>query len=229
MEKRNWNDDGFGLSHEFIFIDIEATGLKRPISVVEIGAVSETGEVFNEYMLPFKPLEYAASQLTKLALRGGVLTHKKRPVWAKEPQYVFESFAEWVENTTTKPATLVAYNGMCYDFPVMAKHAKHCGVDMGDRKRKNGMALLRGVLDPLVYVRKSFKENKKFRLDLMMNQLGVEAEGTLHSALSDAKNLRMLFKAVMQGERELSIKDTPDCYKENQDFFPFVGELYEIE
>ena len=228
MEEINREDVQFIEEHDMIFVDIEASGLKRPISIVQIGAISESGEVFNEYMIPFKQIEIQASKMTGLSLRRGSLRHHGVPVFTQHPQSVFEQFATWVEKVCKKPATLVAYNGLTYDFPVLAKHARSCQVRYEERVRKDGKMLLKGLLDPLVYMKKAFPENKKFNQEHMLNQFGVETEGDAHSAIADAINLKRLFEALTDQERATSIVNVPGCFRDSHEFLSALPDLEEI-
>ena len=225
FDEINNEDVDFLEEHALVFLDVEATGLKRPISIVQVGAVCEGGKTFDHYIVPFKPIERQASRLTKLKLVHGTLYYKEKPVMTLHAQGLFEMLADWIESVCTKPATIVAYNGFTYDFPVLAKHARYCGVDMGSRMRKDGKHLIKGFLDPLVYMKKAFPENRKYNQEHMMSQFGLQCEGEAHSAIMDAKNLKTMFNALMNQERAVSLKNVPECFKNREEFFENLARL----
>ena len=105
-----------------VYFDIETTSLAMDCDIVQLSA-RYTSSIFNEYLMPSKPINKRASEVTGLALSNNKLCHKGRQVNAKAPAIVLQQFLSWLGDIGT-PVIMYGHNCRAFDCPRIVKLLK---------------------------------------------------------------------------------------------------------
>ncbi|MDR1690104.1 MAG: PolC-type DNA polymerase III [Clostridiales bacterium] len=166
------NEKGQRADGDFVFFDIETTGLKPELcKIIEIGAARvvnfEITETFNTMVDPEEPIPYSITQLTGIKDEDVAGQPK-----IKEALEKFFAFA--------KESVLGAHNAS-FDTGFIACHA-----------RKNGMSFDNTVLDTLGLSRGLYPDLKKHTLESVSKHLEIDLENH-HRAYCDASACAQIY------------------------------------
>jgi hypothetical protein len=103
----------------YIFTDLETESIQAN-TLLQIAAVSITGEQFNTFINPQCPLTEDCSNLLGLFYFNGDLYRDGRRLFSKNIKTALLDFMLWLSNFN-KPIVLVFHNGFSFDCKVLSK------------------------------------------------------------------------------------------------------------
>lgn len=106
-----------------VYFEIETTSLAMDFDSVQLSA-NHTSSIFNEYLMPFKPINKRASEVTGLALSNNKLCHKGRQVNAKASCIVLHQSLNWLGDAGN-PIIMYGHNCRIFDCPRIFETSKN--------------------------------------------------------------------------------------------------------
>lgn len=180
----------------FVYLDFESTGLSRwHDRITQIGAVATRS--VEGIVDRFCTLVYTEKIISAKAAEITGITNQSL-VGAPSTARALQRFFDWI-HTQRRPdehVTLVAYNGIGYDYPMLCCEMSRCGLDVSVQFEASGIVAL---LDPLLWARRSIDHtrllrrssgNCSFCLTDIYQALVGEPLTNAHSALADAEALQ---------------------------------------
>lgn len=168
-----------------VFFDIETTSLSLDCDIIQIAAKHESSH-FNVYILPTKPIEKGASEVTGLRMVNDRLCYKGQPVEGRPHLEAVNEFMGWLDNIE---GSVVMYGHNCrtFDCPRLLRLLQRCGFD-GPFSEK-----VIGFVDTLHLFRQIAPGQSSYRQEsLSANLLGAAYDA--HNALEDVRGLQNLVK-----------------------------------
>ena len=103
---------------------LETTGLERDADIVQLSAVCKD-QVFNQYVMPSKPINSKASAVTGIIVQDETLFHYGVPVEAVTPSDALIGFLDFVRSTAGDgKVVLVGHIIEWFDVPVLSNVLK---------------------------------------------------------------------------------------------------------
>lgn len=177
----------------YIFFDLETTGLSRTCDITQISAVC--GEkVFDKYITPNQSISPQASEVTGLKMINGELCYKGSPVKATSQYAALVDFTNFVENCSSdnKKAVLVGHNIKMFDVPVL--YNALCKNNMVNEFSSHISGCIDTLLVSKQVIKKDEVDNYK-QVTLVKKYLNKDYE--VHNALCDVKLLKELHNEVL--------------------------------
>ncbi|KAF4531842.1 hypothetical protein B566_EDAN000868 [Ephemera danica] len=190
------------LQSEYIFFDLETSGLSTEYSeILQISAISKKGS-FNTYCQPMKSIGKSASATNMLTVYRGQLQYKGKSVPTLPIKESLISFLEYI--AMHGPCILIAHNAT-FDMRFLVHSL------IQQKMLKKSMDCIVGFIDTLKGFRKKFVESKKtgalrdFKLGTLCKfLLGDDYNFEAHNAQADVEALKQLFEAALFTKHELS-------------------------
>jgi DNA polymerase III epsilon subunit-like protein len=182
------------VNKEYIFFDLETSGLNTTKSeILQISATSTKGD-FNAYCTPLRPISYSASQTNLLTVHNGALQHKGQPVVALPIKDALKSFIQYLAMHGN--CILVAHNAP-FDLRFLVHNLKI------HKLLNKTQKIVVGFIDTLKIFRRKFAAAKKcktlkdFKLTTLCKfLLGDDYNFEAHNAQADVEALKLLYEAA---------------------------------
>mmetsp|Transcript_1130 Transcript_1130/g.2527 ORF Transcript_1130/g.2527 Transcript_1130/m.2527 type:complete len:306 (+) Transcript_1130:69-986(+) len=189
----------------FVFIDLEATGLDVSTDdIIEIGALCclwKDGEWCEWSPAPFQQYVATSRKLDPFIVKLTGITNVKLDSCGIPVERAFSLLVQWLEDCRAKaprnvgelcPTWLVAHNGLCFDFPMLASVDKQ----IADSRRffpQRPLSLFRrlgvsGVVDTL-RVSRQLGGSRGHSLSKLHRVYARGSTVTFHSAVGDCEAL----------------------------------------
>ncbi len=112
---------------QFVYFDLEATGLTIPPDIIQVGAVTQDGSrTFDEYVQPTKQIEAGAAKVIGIHTDEKLnmyLTETKQKFCCRSARKVLTEFLDWLRTVAGgRKVALVAYNAFRFDAIVLLYH-----------------------------------------------------------------------------------------------------------
>ena len=161
-----------------VYFDLETTGLNvNEDRIIQIGSVAEDGmKVFNSLVYTCRDIHPISQKLT------GITAQKL----INQPaiHQALLSWFQWLKNLGAEQITLVAHNGLGFDFPILRKEMQRCNIEFPPGIRFQ-------FFDSLHWARKQFsKECISFSLMNLFKYVCPTEQFQAHDALQDCWALK---------------------------------------
>lgn len=166
-----------------MLINYSSTG--RDSHITQIAAVGQD-KSFNCHVLPKKPIQNKASEITGLKLQQGKLFHNGVEVHAVSIREALELFSRFLGN---KPFILIGHNIKVFDCHVLVNAAVSCNM-MNCIKTS-----IAGFVDTLTIFKNTYKDLSSYKQESLYYEF-VEDKYQAHNALDDVKALKILIDKV---------------------------------
>lgn len=171
---------------EMVVFDLETTGLDLDCDIVQLSAVVKD-QTFNQYILPFKPISWQASEVTSLTVKTGSLYLKGKKIESRGAKEAFQCFLNWLKPIA--PVVLIAHN--CYNFDAkrllnsMAKHGLEAAL----------CSVVSGFLDSLPLFKHIFPNMPNYKQETIVHAV-LKEHYTAHDALQDVMSLQKVMNSL---------------------------------
>ena len=170
----------------YIFTDLETESIQAN-TLLQIAAVSITGEQFNTFINPQCPLTEDCSNLLGLFYFNGDLYRDGRRLFSKNIKTALLEFMLWLSNFN-KPIVLVFHNGFSFDCKVLSKFLVQFNILVPEN--------LTFVADTLPYIRINLKEIENHKLGTLAEHFKIKHD-LAHDALSDSLTLMLICNQIV--------------------------------
>jgi len=174
------------------YFDLETTGLPHTSpDIIQIAAICED-TMYNQYVIPRKPIGSRASAVNGLTFSENQLMHHGKVVDALHLKPALKGFIKHV--SSIKPVILAAHNGRKFDFPILKRLLLE--TDLLDYHMSSVMCI-----DTLEIAR-SVLNAPKYNQPYLVKQFLNIAYGA-HNAIEDVKALKQLHNECLSGKYEM--------------------------
>jgi DNA polymerase III alpha subunit (gram-positive type) len=148
--------------------------------ITQIAACHGDNETFSQYVLPGKPIQPQASQVTGLSCAGGQLYKDGKPVDAMRIREAINQFILWL-NRFPNPV-LVAHNAT-FDANVMSRTLSNLSIDATSK--------ICGFVDSIPVFKTVVPGRSHYALGILVKEL-LNEDYDAHNAMADVKVLQKL-------------------------------------
>ncbi|XP_052212334.1 protein PML-like isoform X3 [Dreissena polymorpha] len=171
---------------EFVFFDLETTGLERTSHIIQIAAVHTTGQ-FSTYVMPEKKMSLKASEITGVTVVGESMLVKGQTVTAVPIKSALTSFITFLQKCS--PVILVGHNIESFDCKVLLHAIHSCG------KMFEFQQNICGFLDTYKLLKEILPNMKSYKQENLVKDVIGESY-MAHGALQDVLALQKLVNSV---------------------------------
>lgn len=166
-----------------VFSDIETDAIQAKY-LLQIAAVTQDNEEFNEYVNPFRFLPLTTTNLTGLYFYRQDLWKKGQKLHAKPIKSALKSFMTWI-GSLARPVMLVYHNGTSFDVRIMSKLLVANEIEIPSN--------LKYFSDTLPYFRRMLKPPtiENHRLSTLSKFLNIDQKDP-HCGLADSRTLKLI-------------------------------------
>jgi len=181
----------------YVFTDIETDSISAKL-LLQIAAVTPTGDKFNIFINPKSPLTKDCSDLLGLFYFNGDLYREGTRLYSKPIKTALFEFMKWISKQP-RTVTLVFHNGFSFDCTVLAKFLTQFKIPIAEN--------LLFVADTLPYLRRSFKDDslENHKLGTLAKHFNISHD-LAHDAYSDCLTLMLICNHIV------NLNET--CYQE---------------
>ena len=176
-----------------VYCDIETGSLSMDCDILQISACTN-GKIFNQYILPSKPISWSASNVTGLTAQGGVLFLHGSPVSAVPLKDGLLNFLTWLKNLG--PVTLIGHNFKVFDFPRLIRAILAAGL------KENFEEVCLGAIDTLPIFKNQYPEAEKYKQEHLYEMV-INSKYQAHNAVDDVISLEKLLSQNMPSTETL--------------------------
>eukprot|EP00090_Calanus_glacialis_P004557 TRINITY_DN13415_c0_g1_i4.p1 TRINITY_DN13415_c0_g1~~TRINITY_DN13415_c0_g1_i4.p1 ORF type:complete len:203 (-),score=32.20 TRINITY_DN13415_c0_g1_i4:145-753(-) len=182
-----------------VYFDVEATGLDVDCDeILQIGAVSPSGETFCSFIMPQVEINPGAAAVNKFSVNNGKLCRDGQSFTTVSMQRGIQDFFDWCQQLSQQHGgstiMLVAHNGRNYDYELLMSCMRRYGVQVPSSFRLR-------MADTLPSFEPFRREFGNIRLQTLKNSL-LNGGSQSHDAVDDSSDLKNVICALAQRQNK---------------------------